>query len=269
VQAVAPAVAVGPLVDGSVAPKATVAALGRAGTPADVFAFRPAPAATTGQWVQPNLTTITNAFGNVPPILLDGVAEAAAVPPANAAAYPPGTPLGGIDAATQAADYAADVSTAECSPTIAGVVFDRLVDSTVTPAPPTGLYYADGKPKPAAAAVAAAAGPAQRGTTVCPGLAAPATASTLTFPTSVTSGTAVTFQLGCVRDCLYVATLVGADGRPVVAKRGSLRGGGAPTTVTLPQTTLGQASYTLDVRLASRVNPGPIVDQASPPIPRS
>jgi hypothetical protein len=78
----------------------------------------------------------------------------------------------------------------------------------------------------------------------------------------------VSFQLGCVRDCLYVATLVGADGRPVVARRGALTGGAAPVTVTLPKTSLGQASYTIDVRLASRVNPGPAVDLTSPPLPR-
>ena len=268
VQAVAPAVAIGPLVDGSLAPKGTVAALGRAGTPADVFAFRPAPAAATGQWTQPNIAAIKNAFGSVPPLLLDGVAEAANVPSANVPSYPAGTPLTGVDPATQASDYATDISTASCTPTIAGVIFDRLVDSATTTASPSGLYYPDDTPKPSAAAVATAAATAQRGTTVCPGLATPAAASSLTFPTSVTSGTAVTLQLGCVRDCLYVATLVGADGRPVVARRGSLRGGGVPATVTLPQTSLGQASYTLDVRLASRVNPGPIVDEASPQIPR-
>jgi D-glucuronyl C5-epimerase C-terminus len=269
VQAVAPAVAVGPLVDGSLAPKGTVAALGRNSAPADVFAFRPAPAAATNQWTQPNVAAITKAFGTLPPLLLDGVAEAAAVPAANTSSYPAGSTLTGIDAATQAADYAADIATASCSPTIAGIVFDRLVDSPTAVTPPTGLYYPDRTAKPSAAAVAAAAVPAQRGTTVCPGLATPAAASSLTFPTSVTSSVPVTLQLGCLRDCLYVVTLVGADGRPVVARRGSLRGGAAPANVTLPQTSLGQASYTLDVQLASRVNPGPIVHETSEPIPRN
>ncbi|HZP71893.1 MAG TPA: D-glucuronyl C5-epimerase family protein [Gaiellaceae bacterium] len=268
VHAVAPAVSVGPLVDGSLQPKPTVAALGAAGAPADVLAFRPAPAVATGQWTLPNVAAITKAFGTLPPLLLDGVAEAAAVPAANASSYPAGTVLTGTDPATQASDYASDIATSSCSPTIVGVVFDRLVDSATTPTSPTGLYYPDGTPKPAAAAVATAATAAQRGTTVCPGLATPAAPTTLTFPTSVSSGTAVTLQLGCARDCLYVATLVGADGRPVVARRGSLRGGAVPATVTLPQTSLGQSSYTLDVRLASRVNPGPLVTETSPPIPR-
>ena len=46
-------------------------------------------------------------------------------------------------------------------------------------------------------------------------------------PTGVTSGTPATLQLACARDCLYVATLVGGDGRAVVATRGSLTGGAA------------------------------------------
>jgi hypothetical protein len=93
--------------------------------------------------------------------------------------------------------------------------------------------------------------------------------STSVFPESVTSGTPVSFGIGCVRDCLYVTTLVGADGRAVVAKRGALKGGAAPTTIALPKTQLGQASYTLDVRLVSRVNAGPVLELASPPLPRS
>jgi hypothetical protein len=61
-----------------------------------------------------------------------------------------------------------------------------------------------------------------------------------------------------------VATLVGADHRAIVATRGSLVGGAAPTTVTLPKTTLGQPSYTIDVRVVNRVNPGTALDLTSP-----
>jgi len=269
VQAVAPTVAVGPLLDGASSPKTTVTALGRAGAQADVVAFRPAAATTGGQWTQPNVQQLASAFGGtLPPLLLDGVASAAAVPAENTGDYPDGTPLTGIAPDAQAASYAAAVTGAACSPTIAGVVFDRLVDSATVPAAPTGLFYPTGAAKPSAAAVTKAAVPAQRGTIVCPGLVMPAAASGVTWPASVTSGVPVAFQLGCVRDCLYVATLVGADGRPVVAKRGALTGGAAPATVTLPKTSLGQASYTIDVRLASRFNPGPAVDVVSAALPR-
>jgi len=136
----------------------------------------------------------------------------------------------------------AAVAASACAPSVAGVVLDGPFDVAV-------------------AAVL-------RGTTVCPGLDAPAATTALAFPTSVVSGTPVSFQLGCVRDCLYVATLVGADGRPVVAKRGALVGSAAPATVTLPRTTLGQAAYTLDVRIVNEVNPGPAVDLVSEPLSR-
>jgi D-glucuronyl C5-epimerase C-terminus len=150
-----------------------------------------------------------------------------------------------LDGATPAA---ATVAAAACTPNVAGVVFDSVVD---TPG------------------VLAALTAARRGTDVCPGVTTPATASSVVYPDAVTSGVPVSLQLGCVRDCLYVATLTGADRRPVVARRGDLRGGAAPATIALPKTTLGQATYTLDVRIVSRVNPGAATVLTSPPVPRS
>src|SRR5207253_4784273 len=134
VRAVAPTVAVGPLVDGASNPKATVAALGRAQPQADVIAFRPAAATTGGQWTQPGLQQLATAFGGtLPPLLLDGVASAAAVPAEQTGDYPDGTPLTGVAPEAQAASYAGAVSGAACSASIAGVVFDRLVDSATVP----------------------------------------------------------------------------------------------------------------------------------------
>jgi hypothetical protein len=218
VHAVLPTLAVGMSIDGAVAPKATVAALGRAGASADVLAFRAAPAATGGQWTQPNVAQLTSAFGGtLPPLVLD-------------------TPA------------ASGLSAAACSSSIAGVALD---------------------PATADAATTAALASLARGATVCPGLATAPTLPTVEFPPAVTSGAPAAIQLACVRDCLYLATLVGGDGRPVVARRGSLKGGAAPATVTLPRTQLGQATYTLDLRVVSTVNPGAVVELASPPLPRA
>jgi hypothetical protein len=141
---------------------------------------------------------------------------------------------------------AAAVTVAACNSAVAGIAVD-----------PTA---------PNAAATAAVAGVA-RGTVVCPGLAVTPT-PTVEYPTGVASGTPATLQLACARDCLYVATLVGGDGRAVVATRGSLTGGAAATTVTLPKTQLGQAGYTIDVRIVSTVNPGRVLQLASPPLAR-
>ena len=146
------------------------------------------------------------------------------------------------------APSAAAVTAAACSTSVAGVAFDTAATD------------------PAAAAAAAAAA---RGTVVCPGLASSPGVTTAEFPAEVASGTAVSFRLACARDCLYVATLVGADGRAVVARRGSLAGGAPVATLALPRTQLGQPSYTVDVRLVSRVNPGAVVEAASAPLPRS
>jgi hypothetical protein len=142
---------------------------------------------------------------------------------------------------------AATVTAATCGTSVTGVALDPAAPDAAT-----------------ISAVTAFA----RGTVVCPGVAATPT-PTVVFPASVTSGTPATVQLACARDCLYVATLVGADGRAVVATRGSLTGGATATTVTLPKTQLGQASYTIDVRVVSTVNPGRALRLASPPLART
>ena len=142
---------------------------------------------------------------------------------------------------------AATVTAATCGGAVAGVALDPTASDTAIQT-----------------AVAAFA----RGTVVCPGLAATPT-PTVVYPATVTSGAPATIQLACVRDCLYVATLVGADGRAVVATRGSLTGGATAKTIALPKTQLGQSSYTIDVRVVSTVNPGRVLQLASPPLPRS
>jgi hypothetical protein len=276
------AVAVGPLVDGAAAPKAVVAALGRAfraaGRPApyvDLIALRPAPApATTAQWTEANVPQVVAAAtaslgGSAPPVLIDGLAVPTTVPAAELPAYGGGLPAtaGAVSAATQSSSYAAAIAAAACSPSIAGVIVDRIQDSATAPVAPTGLFYAGGAAKASAAAVSAAAAPAQRGTTVCPGLATVAGASALTFPPSLSQSAAASFRLACTRDCLYLATLDGPDGKPVAARRGALTGGSAAATVTLPKVKLGAGVYTIDVRLSSQVNPGKVLELTSGPLP--
>lgn len=189
------------------------------------------------------------AFGRVAPeILIDGIATPTTIPSAELESYPVGqaqAPVA-VSARAQGAGYAASITAAACSPSVAGVVLDRLSDNAATPAPPTGVLYASGTAKASATTVAAAAGPAQRGTIVCPGLAAPVTATRLTFPTEPTS-TPVPLTLACSRDCLYLVTLDRADGVPIVARRGALRAN-AEATIRLPQTKLvpGNSASTSD-----------------------
>ena len=281
VHAVNSAVAIGPLVDGAVAPKAVVTALGRAfkaaGRPApyvDVIALRPAPApATPAQWTEASVpqvvTSATSSLGgSAPPVLIDGLALPTTVPAAELPAYGGGPPprTGAVSATAQGSSYAAAIAQAACSPSVAGVIVDRIQDSATAPVAPTGLFYAGGAAKTSAAAVSAAAAPAQRGTTICPGLATSAGASTMTFPPSLPPSAAASFQLACTRDCLYLATLDGPDGKPVAARRGALAGGAAPATLTLPKVKLGAGAYTIDVRLNSQVNPGAVTELTSGPL---
>jgi hypothetical protein len=102
-----------------------------------------------------------------------------------------------------------------------------------------------------------------RGAVVCPGVRAHVTPTTLTFPDQLSRGAPASIVLGCNRDCLYLATLDRADGRPVVARRGSVNGGDPAKTITLPKTTLRPGGYRLDIRLVSRVGPSAVTRQRS------
>jgi hypothetical protein len=273
VLAARPDVAVGPSLDGST-PKpqltATVLAkeLAHDGGKADVVAFLPASSAGTGKWAAGDVgrlvAVLAKSLGSESPVLLEPPATPTTVPASEQSAYSGGAPplAGAVPPPTQAALYGTAVGAASCSPGVAGVLVDRLVDDGATPQPPTGLFYAGGDPKPSAAAVRSAIASAARGAVVCPGTSAKVTPTTLTFPQDLTSAPSVT--LGCNRDCLYLVTLDRADGRPVAASRGSLAGGASAQTITLPQRKLAAGRYRVDVRLVSSVNPGPLTRLRSP-----
>jgi len=224
VQRALPDVAVGPLVDGRGSPKATARALGRAlAERADVVAFRPSRTAARG-WTAADVPALVSvlgkSFGVPPPVLIDGLA-------APKKAYP------------------AAITGAACSSTVTGVILDRLFEGR--------------RARAWARAVAAAAAPAQRGTVLCPGLTSRAAASAIEFPTELEVSRSAAVLLACVRDCLYLITLNDTRGRPVAARRGTLRGARrGPLTLELPKAKLDRARYRLDVRLVDRVNPGSV-----------
>jgi D-glucuronyl C5-epimerase C-terminus len=250
-------VAVGPAFDGSTAqPQRTALTLARElaqdGARADIVSFQPAPVPGTGVWGVGDVARLESALakglGSAPPVLLDAVPTPASVDP--------------VTLATQATTYVGAVESASCTTNVSGVFIDRLVDGA-PPAPATGLYDTSGAPKPAAAAVKQAIRSVARGAVVCPGRAARVTPTTLTFPEQLSSGAATSVALGCDRDCLYLVALDRADGRPLVARRGSLNGGDPATTITLPARQLQPGGYRIDVRLVSRVGPGVVTRQQS------
>jgi hypothetical protein len=145
------------------------------------------------------------------------------------------------------APFAGTLKTAACMPGVTGVLLDRLSDATRAGLRPT-------------------ISTAERGAFVCPGLTAEAAPFAVQFPTALTQPIAV--SLNCNRDCLYLITLDGADGRPVVARRGQITGGPSSelTTITLPKAKLTAGAYKVDVRLVARVNPGTVTRYLSPPL---
>jgi hypothetical protein len=134
------------------------------------------------------------------------------------------------------------IASLACGARVAGVLLDQL--SQATPA------------------VASAAVSAQRGALVCPGVAAEAQATGLAYP--FVAAAPLSVQFGCDIDCLYLVTLDQPDGRPLVARRGALRGGAAPATIALPAAKLGAGPYRIGVRLVASVNPGLVTALESP-----
>ena len=174
---------------------------------------------------------------------------------------------GPADEQAQGDAYSAALRATACQPTAAGVLLDRLVDGP-SPGQQDGLLRADLTPKAGLAVLKPTLALAQRGIlAVCPGLAVPGATSVLVFPaqTSFPAGTSAwSVQLACPRDSLYLVTLERArDGAPMLARRGAVRGGIAPTTVSLPALPVPAGTYRLTVRVVPQVNPGTILVQQS------
>jgi hypothetical protein len=275
VRAVRTDVAVGLFLDGSsTKPQLTAEAVGRdlagAGAGVDVVSFRPAPAPGPGVLASGDLGVLESALakglGTPPPILLDALGTPTTIPSSESSAYAGGPPpaSGAVSPEEQAAAYGEKIEAASCSRDVVGVLLDRLVDAGSATEPATGVYYASGHAKPAAAAVKGAVRAVARGAVVCPGLATPVTPTTLSFPDQTSSASGAAVALGCDRDCLYLVSLDRANGKPVVSRRGALAGGAPAATITFPVRALPHGGYRVDVRLISRVGPGTVVRRRSP-----
>ncbi|HEY8644994.1 MAG TPA: D-glucuronyl C5-epimerase family protein [Gaiellaceae bacterium] len=145
------------------------------------------------------------------------------------------------------APFVTALETAACTPGVTAVLLDRLSDATRV-----GL-------RPSIST-------AERGAFVCPGLTAEAMPFDIQYPTALTPPIAV--SLNCNRDCLYLVTLDRADGRPVVAHRGQIKGGPSSelTKIALPRAKLAPGSYRIDIRIVARVNPGTVTRYLGPPL---
>ena len=99
------------------------------------------------------------AFGKAPPIVYGEYGIETTIPPSESQAYtgtePPTT--GAVDVATQRAYYVKAIELAACQPLVRMLLFFHVSDEARLEGLQSGLFYADGQPKPDLGAVARAA----------------------------------------------------------------------------------------------------------------
>lgn len=202
--------------------------------------------------------------GSSLPIVYDQYGVQTQPPPAKSGLYTDaGSPLAAdaVDEATQGADYAQALAIAFCQPDVVGFLFFHTVDDADLAGWQSGLFYPDLTPKSDLPQVRKAIAAARRGALAsCPGLALPVELIRLDF-----DGPGRSLRVGCVRDCVFLATLERvSDGAPVLASRGRLSGG-AVQTIRLRARPVDPGVYRLRLRLVGQFNPGPQLVESSAP----
>ena len=109
------------------------------------------------------------AFGKAPPSVYGEYGIETTIPPSQSQAYtgtePPTT--GAVDVATQGAYYVKAIELAACQPLVRMLLFFHVSDEPRLEGLQSGLFYADGQPKPDLGAVARAARDAADGKLKC------------------------------------------------------------------------------------------------------
>lgn len=96
---------------------------------------------------------IKQAFGTLLPIVYGEYGVETAVPPAHAGAYTGNEVVAAVDAATQARYYADAIALASCQPDVQALYLFHVIDENKLQGLQSGVYYADGTPKPSLAPV--------------------------------------------------------------------------------------------------------------------
>jgi hypothetical protein len=110
---------------------------------------------------------LDDAFGKAPPIMYGEYGIETEVPPAHAGAYTGREPVEVVDTATQARHYVQAIRLAACQPLVRMLLFFHVTDESRLEGLQSGLFYADGTPKPSLAQVASAARDAHEGRLEC------------------------------------------------------------------------------------------------------
>ena len=255
----------------------------------DSFAIHPYQdnSSTPPGFAHPNNTTIAIAdYGKLVKLLgeaFDGTAQAGSTLPIVYGEFGVETTITGtqrdlysgiepesvkpVDFATQGKYYREALGMAFCQPNVTTFLFFHAVDETDLNRWQSGMYYADGTPKPTAAAVDKAVRDTRGGVIAkCDGLSL-SPVGKVTYP----KGKALTkvplkVKLTCDIDCNYRVRL---ERRPRGSTTLSARGkalAGVKTTVVLPARRIARGSYRFTVTLTAPLNPGPPTNLASGPV---
>jgi hypothetical protein len=158
-------------------------ASGRTKPVLDMFALHPYPESSSvpPTFAHPRSTSIgladydkltkllAGAFGKAPPIVYGEYGIETTIPPDKAGAYTGTEPesTGAVDIGTQGADYVEAMRLASCQPLVRMLLFFHVADEPQLDRLQTGVYYADGSPKPDRGRVAGAARAASDGKLEC------------------------------------------------------------------------------------------------------
>jgi hypothetical protein len=172
-----------------------------------------------------------------------------------------------VDPATQASYYQQALALAFCQPTVAGILVFHAIDERDMPAWQSGVYYADGTPKPSLPAVRRALDKTVGGSiTKCPGVQLAVHATYLRFGTrSAAKRGAFRVSLRCDLDCAYVVRLQKLPGnvtRKIARGRASV---GQLVRIALSPRRLPVGTYRYTVSLVQPVNPAPPTVRSGPP----
>ena len=174
-----------------------------------------------------------------------------------------------VDNATQAAYYREALAMAFCQPNVTTFLFFHTVDESNLDRWQSGVFYADGTPKPSLAAVTQATRDA-RGAVIarCSGLLLSPTAKVVYPRGKSLTKVPLKVKLRCDIDCNYRVRLERHPrGSTTLSTRGRALAGVAKT-VSLPPRRIAPGKYRFTVTLTAPVNTGPPTQLVSAPVVR-
>jgi hypothetical protein len=191
--------------------------------------------------------------GSTLPIVYDEFGVETTIPAAKASLYTGVEPatVHPVDPATQAVYYRQAIQLAFCQPNVKAMMLFHSVDEVDLDRWQSGLYYADGTPKPSLAPTRAAMEESRRGViTTCAGLQV--------TPKAAVRANKLRPVLRCDVDCRYAARLIRLPATPVRTARGRAVGG-IPKTIAFSRRGVTPGRYMVSASVVAAANPAPPV----------